>query len=180
MAAVDGRELTLQDSRYDAATARRVHGRDLTVSELGCYLSHCAAWELAAASTSLTLILESDARLECTLSELTSIVDDLGRYDKPWWLCLLYADDGCNKKSLAAKIPSLRIIKGECSRSHGYVVNPIGARRLLDESLPIKHALDGFTSRMSTKHEGIMLCSTHNLIGWDNNLKSTIQGVPHP
>ena len=62
--AIDGRQMdVLEHPRYDSITRRRCHGRDLKPGELGCSLSHRAAYEeIIKRNLDYALIIEDDAR----------------------------------------------------------------------------------------------------------------------
>lgn len=63
--AVDGRKMdVLAHPAYDFKRRRRAHGRDLKPGELGCMLSHRAAWaHILEKGYDHALVLEDDARL---------------------------------------------------------------------------------------------------------------------
>lgn len=63
--AVDGRQMdVLAHPDYDTARRRAAHGRDLKPGELGCFLSHRAAYEkIVEQNLDYALLLEDDARL---------------------------------------------------------------------------------------------------------------------
>lgn len=63
--AIDGRQMdVLAHKGYDAKTRRAAHGRDLKPGELGCLLSHRAAYQkIVDDNFDHALLLEDDARL---------------------------------------------------------------------------------------------------------------------
>ncbi|MEM7650497.1 MAG: glycosyltransferase family 25 protein [Pseudomonadota bacterium] len=64
--AIDGRQMNVAaHPEYDAKRRRAAHGRDLKPGELGCSLSHRAAYqEIFDRKLDYALLLEDDARLE--------------------------------------------------------------------------------------------------------------------
>ncbi|MCB1650845.1 MAG: glycosyltransferase family 25 protein [Alphaproteobacteria bacterium] len=75
--AIDGRQMdVLKHPGYDSKQRRAAHGRDLKPGELGCLLSHRAAYEeIIKRGWPCALLLEDDARLhEDTLPVLESFI----------------------------------------------------------------------------------------------------------
>jgi len=70
--AIDGRQMNvLAHPEYDGKRRRAAHGRDLKPGELGCSLSHRAAYrEILRQNLDYALLLEDDARLEENTKEV--------------------------------------------------------------------------------------------------------------
>ena len=70
--AVDGRQMNvLEHPDYDAKTRRSAHGRDLKPGELGCFLSHRAAYQkIVDDNLDYALLLEDDARFHENTKEV--------------------------------------------------------------------------------------------------------------
>lgn len=76
--AIDGRQMdVLAHPAYNAKRRRKAHGRDLKPGELGCLLSHRAAYHaIIERDLDYALLLEDDARLhEDTKATLESLLD---------------------------------------------------------------------------------------------------------
>ena len=58
--AVDGAQLIMPISCYPDKKVKRLLGFPLTSSELGCFLSHRAAWEHCVRTNQITLVFEDD------------------------------------------------------------------------------------------------------------------------
>ena len=82
--AVDENDLTEANYRHrlHADWWRRMRGRELSASEIGCFLSHYALWErIVAARIPCAIILEDDARLEDGFSV---IVEEILKAETRW------------------------------------------------------------------------------------------------
>jgi len=72
---------------FNHKKSRTLLGRDLSCGEIGCFLSHRAAWKLAAESDRPSLILEGDADLNESSRDVCEMLSD-GRAS--WELAMLY------------------------------------------------------------------------------------------
>jgi glycosyl transferase family 25 len=65
---------------YDAAAAKRRHGRALLPAEIGCYASHFKCWEwLAGAACDQAIILEDDTLVDWTMLRALAAYDFAAR-----------------------------------------------------------------------------------------------------
>lgn len=107
--------------------------RPLTVSEVSCFLSHKKAWQQVLSENKPMLILEDDAWLEASITE---VLNELGQLTDVDYVTLEVTR--LNRKKVVAKksekqfcgVNLLRLYQGR-SGAAGYVLWPTGAKKLL-------------------------------------------------
>lgn len=144
--AVAGRDLTAAEraAAYDADRNRRLARHPLVAAEIGCYLSHVAAWRrIDALDLPGAIVLEDDVRVT---GDLAGAIAALAA-DAPsggWDICKLFAfapppRDGVRDLGRGfsigwpAKVPTTAL---------AYAVTREGARKLLARSLPFFRPVD--------------------------------------
>lgn len=140
--AVDGRVLDLSTVAYDAAKVKRLLGFELTPKEIGCYLSHMAAWRACVRTQQPTLIFEDDFIIE---PHFETVVRTLVQSYADWDIVRLQAlcDSAC---SSVKTFGEFALVQNETDPlgATAYLVNPESAQRLLDASTDIFEPLDHY------------------------------------
>lgn len=145
--AVDGRRFTDAEvsARVDRPFFERWYGRPPSAGEVGCTLSHLAAYEmLLEGEAPFALVLEDDAEFS---REVSSVVnhDELRSWlaeDVPRILLLTQVD-----RYLARPIrqmedgPRIAVVRNAWL-AHGYVINRAGARLLRRKQSPVRFLVD--------------------------------------
>lgn len=155
--AVYGKHLSTQDLLrvYDREMALESLGRELTLGEVGCALSHIKIYKIMIEKKiPYALILEDDISIDFDLSK---VIDELIKIDK-WDLILLGHHSGMDndytKKSElsfwgSVKIlPDYRICRlcGKGYGTYGYLITLSGAKKLLNHTKLITKPIDFYTS----------------------------------
>ena len=156
--AVDGNALTpAQASLYDRDRALAVYGTDMNPAEIGCHLSHLAAYRrIIAENLDAALVLEDDIECDADLPRLLRAA--LADRRSPWQILRLQSTkrsvieaDRPNTRGLAVShcegrsVARLRCgVLGGC----GYLVKREGAIRMLAYAsrpfMPIDQAIDRY------------------------------------
>jgi glycosyl transferase, family 25 len=131
--ATAGASITLRDLNglYSQAVNRRSYHRPLLPGEIGCYLSHRAAWQrLLDSGHGMVAVFEDD--VECD-DDLPLILDKLARQTGGWEMVKLI---GRGRESISAAFPfgqGRELIEyGRVpSLTSAYVINRSGAAKLL-------------------------------------------------
>lgn len=154
--AVDGRHLDLSTVAYDPHKVKRLLGFELTPKEIGCYLSHMAAWRSCVAHQKPTLIFEDDFVVE---PHFETVVNALVQSREDWEIVRLQAL--CSSASNCVKKFSDFALVHNHSDPLGataYLVKPESAQRLLDASTYIYEPLDHYIEHHQ-KHGQKMLAA---------------------
>jgi glycosyl transferase family 25 len=149
--AVDGRTLDLDLMRSQGTLHRGNHLKcDLTAGEVGCYLSHVSAWKtLLERKLETALICEDDIVWR---PDANTIVDHfMAEVPADWDVIYLYSNAQVGSGKLndpGRKQLSTYVWQGynECGGAVCYAITNRGARFLMDNAFPIKHAVDGVTN----------------------------------
>jgi glycosyl transferase family 25 len=143
--AVDGRSLQPAQvaAAMDVSKFCRQHGMTPLPGELGCYLSHVAAFKrLLASPCSFGLILEDDVRPDAALArvveELTSEAAD--RWDMVK-LSSVHSGTPVPVRPLGES-HQLAVMLSRCTGSSAYLINRRAAQRYLDGLLPMSLPYD--------------------------------------
>jgi len=135
------------ESGFDHKKSRALLGRDLSCGEVGCFLSHRAAWKLAAASDHPSLILEGDAQLDKSSREVCEMLSD-GRAS--WELAMLYYSKCTPSVWYQQRLDStFRLAKFANRRAYclaAYMLTPAGADKLVKLSESFYLPADDFVS----------------------------------
>ncbi len=142
MDAVDGSKLDLSTVSYNAAKVRRMQGYTLTSREIGCYLSHMKCWQACVDRGVPTLIFEDDFVLLPHFEQvLATLVNDY----RGWQIVRLQAlEDKADVP--VADFGAYRLVHnhGDPLGATAYLVNPVSARKLIEESRDLYEPLDHF------------------------------------
>lgn len=129
--------------QYDASRAQRVYGRELTLGEVGCALSHLAVYrEIVDRQLPFALILEDDALIgNHTRAVCRRLLEKLSP-DEPTVVLLIHTQKytawGSAKLSRLHRLVRTR----DAFCGHAYVVTQAAARALLDELTPVHAPAD--------------------------------------
>lgn len=143
--AISGAALSPEDRAraFDERRFVRNEGRRAQTGEIGCALSHIAAYRIIAErQIPFALILEDDAWLNPNVPELLSAVERKHRPDAKSILLLTWVASALPKRG--AYLWSTYYVAGVriawCS--HGYVVSRAAAEALLKSLYPVSHLAD--------------------------------------
>jgi glycosyl transferase family 25 len=140
--AVDGRVLDMRNVAYQGAKVRRLLGFELTPKEIGCYMSHMAAWRSCVAQDRPTLIFEDDFVIQ---PHFVSAVHALLESGSDWNIVRLQAlCESADERVKAFGDFSLVRNASDPLGATAYLVNPVSAKRLLDASADIYEPLDHY------------------------------------
>ena len=154
--AVDGRKLPYPIPQYPANKVKRLLGFALTPNEIGCFLSHRAAWEACIATQTTTLVFEDDFLL---LPHFEDCVTQLIQHPHDWQIVRLQA----LLETPADTIKSFE--QFDLVRNHAdplgataYLIQPAAAKVLVEYSQEIYEPLDHFLEH-HTKHGQLTLAA---------------------
>lgn len=155
--AVNGKELSAEviSSVYDKSKTLMNIGRELTLGEIGCAISHLRIMENVVANNQIALILEDDIELminEAVLKEL------LGNFPDDWECMLLghhskYSrfEEGIKskwyKKTLVNDISCFRFCERPAG-GYGYMINKAGAKKVLSSFKSITKPIDSWSDKV--------------------------------
>ena len=143
--AVNGRSLSASRLAevYDGEANRRRARHPLVPGEIGCYLSHLAAWQrLVDSDAPGAIVLEDDFRVD---GNLATVLEALERDDGEWELAKLFAfKPVALEGEVRDLVDGVRIGKPRRvpSTTLGYAIRRTGAERLLVSSLPFCRPID--------------------------------------
>jgi glycosyl transferase family 25 len=130
-------------------------GRELTLGELGCTLSHLKIYkQMLAENIEQAVVLEDDVLLT---PEFLELVSNVSNFPDDYELMLLgyYADEVTEKRTrsnlwshhnIVSKLNALRLVQPTYG-THGYIINNAGAQKLVNELRVIKKPIDHYTGR---------------------------------
>jgi glycosyl transferase family 25 len=147
---IDGLQLQNTPPEYREAKVTRLLGFPLTLSEIGCFLSHRQAWVQCVEKNVPTLILEDDFSInphfEETLSSLSNGYQD-------WDIARLQGLLETSHTSLYSKAGYELVVNHEDPLgATAYIVKPHAAKKLIQRSNEIYEPLDHFLEHKS-KHQ---------------------------
>jgi len=151
--AVDGRLIEGEIEEYPRKKVRRLLGFDLSPSELGCFMSHKKAWEVASKESVPVLILEDDFLLNETFEKAIKFALE----NLPHWDLLRLQALEDSKSKLIIKGDQFSIVKNDSDPlgSTAYLVKPRTAINLLKAARVIYEPLDHFIEH-TAKHNRII------------------------
>ena len=172
--AVDGAQLNMPISCYPDKKVKRLLGFPLTSSELGCFLSHRAAWEHCVRTNQITLVFEDDFVLSPDFEKELNLL--LG-YASDWQLVRLQG-------LVEVDFTSIRPINGhQLVHNHqdplgatAYILNPDAATALIKHAQCIFEPLDHYLEH--EKVHGVRMLVMKPYPVWINGLTSTISDRP--
>lgn len=132
---------------FDHEKSRSILGRDLSSGEIGCFLSHRNAWKTAAESSTPSLILEGDAKLD---QDSCNVCERLTQRPTSWELAMLYYSKCIPSVWQQQRLDdTFRLAKFANRRAYclaAYIVTPEGAQKLLEMSEHFYLPADDFVS----------------------------------
>jgi glycosyl transferase family 25 len=172
--AVDGSQLSMPFAAYSDQKVKRLLGFSLTPAELGCFLSHQAAWMHCLDANEATLIFEDDFVLSPSFeSDLALILDHAAQWD------LLRLQGLVDLPStLIGTIGQYQLVHnhGDPLGATAYLVKPRAAAMLLARSQSIFEPLDHYLEH--EKVHGVRMLAMKPYPVWINGLTSTISDRP--
>jgi glycosyl transferase family 25 len=172
--AVDGSQLAMPIAAYSDQKVKRLLGFSLTPAELGCFLSHQAAWMHCLDSDEATLIFEDDFVLSPSFeSDLALILDHAAQWD----LLRLQGLVDLPFTSVGT-IGQYQLVHnhGDPLGATAYLVKPRAAALLLARSQSIFEPLDHYLEH--EKVHGVRMLAMKPYPVWINGLTSTISDRP--
>jgi glycosyl transferase family 25 len=172
--AIDGLRLQNFPLEYNEKKVGRLLGFSLTLSEIGCFLSHREAWLKCIEKNTPTLILEDDFVLSPNIHEAIN--------------CLLENQDLWDIARLQALTDSAHVVKKECKNfkivhndgdplgATAYLLKASSAKKLIIHSNEIFEPLDHFLEH-SKKH-GLKMAAIKPYPVTTNGSDSTIFDRP--
>lgn len=177
--AVDGSALPPELVKlYSAQSARETIGRVLLPGEIGCALSHYTIYRrILEESLDVALILEDDVVLS---SHLVSVLNSAINHHHQWELLNLITDVD---EELLVDSPigfhyTFTSFKENPNRTGAYLIRSTGAKKLLENALPIRMAADTLTGDFHGS--GIVLRGVFPNLATLRPLKSTFQRGNYP
>lgn len=182
--AVHGASLTTEeiDSYYDRDRAIAL-SHDMTLSEIGCALSHVFIYrKMVAEGIPYALVLEDDARLNNDLPHVISRLQDEYESTEPVVILLGHVRKYQNRAPLILD-EKYRVaeIYGTPVGAHGYFITLAGAKKLLDNLFPVWAVADDwaiFNDKFATVRALVPYCiglsefaQVSNLEGERKNIK---------
>ena len=172
--AVDGVQLNMPISGYLDKKVRRLLGFPLTHSELGCFLSHRAAWEHCVRTNQITLVFEDDFVLSPDFEKELNLL--LG-YASDWQLVRLQG-------LVEVDFTTIRPINGhQLVHNHqaplgatAYILTPDAATALIKHAQCIFEPLDHYLEHEKVHGVGMLAMKPYPV--WINGLTSTISDRP--
>ncbi|MDH3000857.1 hypothetical protein A1D23_10355 [Chelonobacter oris] len=180
--AVYGKELqkSFVDSIYDSLKSYHTIGREMTLGEIGCALSHIRIYKyILEHNIDVALILEDDVFFE---KDLLNALEQINLYPEDWNLVLLgHYSTHINGREIESPVSyrrrfklntgSLYKLMGYGYGTHGYLINQIGAKKLVNATRIIYKPIDHYTSDNSILNIYALLPT---VIKVNNNFDTTI------
>ena len=175
--AVDGANLTDEElESYDSSGAHAICARDLTRGEMGCSYSHLYIYKkMVAENISQALVIEDDVILN---DDVVNILKNTACYPDNWELIFFSHNNAVSsiwgKKRLLKNYNIVRFVEHPHYTS-GYLINRIGAEKLLNYGYPMRMPADLLTGDL--KNTGVNLYGIKPVcIEQDKSFEETITG----
>jgi len=140
--AVDGSALEVSPVEYKSNKVKRLQGYALTPNEIGCYLSHKAAWKRCLEKNVPALILEDDFVLSANFEKiLNALLNEVTEWSFVRLQGLYEVDF---KKVLEQSEFTLVKNQGDAVGATAYLLKPLVAARLIKHSVDIYEPVDHF------------------------------------
>lgn len=174
--AVDGERLEeTAPKHFTIGDAKPLCGRDLTLGEIGCSMSHLQIYErIVKAEQKYALILEDDVWLPRNTKQL---IKELIEWNKPqhWDIVLLHHKNPGFRKFSTQKINHrMRLVrfKRTAASTAAYIVSYKTAKHLLRIGEPIRMPADKLTGDYKINHLKIcgILCSPFSIDDFDTTI----------
>ena len=148
ISAVEGRKLSTEvlNQVYDSERSFEKQGRDMTLGEIGCTLSHARIWKkIVDENISNALILEDDAYLSQDTLEVMSRIDS---FPKNWEITLLFSTIGRSQpffRKPVFKDYRVELVRSLTWKTSSYLITLSGAVKLLKLTNPVYMPADWIT-----------------------------------
>ena len=172
--AVDGYALPSMPPSYQQSKVKRLQGYELTLGEVGCFLSHIKVWELCLKNNVTTLVFEDDILVD---KNIEVVINDLLTIGDRWSLIRLSGIYETDHQILQSR-STYDLVKnlGEPCGTAAYIIQPSAAKILLKNSTKIYEPVDHYLEHYS-KHGVRCLATKPYPIGLEHT-KSTITDRP--
>jgi len=173
--AIDGLKLYNTPPEYNEKKVSRLLGFSLTLSEIGCFLSHREAWLKCIEKNKATLILEDDFMFHLNIRESIAF---LLENQSLWDIARLQALSECEHVTLK-EMNQCKIVQnvGDPLGATAYLLKPSSAKKLIIHSNEIFEPLDHFLEH-SKKH-GLRMLAVKPYSVNTNGADSTIFDRPN-
>lgn len=132
---------------YERSTRLRIYGNDLTLGEIGCYLSHFAVWrQLANSNHDVWCVLEDDVVIT---DEFTERLVQAMLTSTPWGIMRLYDGGSAGTRTLQDNLAGIHLQyhRKQPGGLLGYLVRRHAAIRLIEFGQQIVHPVDDMINR---------------------------------
>lgn len=172
--AIDGLRLQNFPPEYNEKKVDRLLGFSLTLSEIGCFLSHREAWLRCIENNSPVLILEDDFHLSSSINEA---INCLLQNQDLWDIARLQALSD-SSHTVQKEFDHFKIVRNDYDPlgATAYVLKPSSAKKLIIHSNEIFEPLDHFLEH-SKKH-GLKMIAIKPYPVTANGSESTIFDRP--
>lgn len=144
--AVDGRAIKSLPYEYDSRSRLRNYGYDLSLGEIGCFLSHRTVWQRCQTTGIPHLIMEDDIKLTDNFKEALDTISRIKRFDL---LRLSGLTERVKSQIHIERIGPWSVVEElkDPGGSGAYVLFPSGAKKLLAHSERFHEPLDNFLEK---------------------------------
>ena len=131
---------------------RRLHDQIPGLGGIGCYLSHAELWQQLLKEPdddTVYCIVEDDVKVRCNKDTLDT---HLSQLPKDWEFVYLGYARELNMKPKSKTNGDTKYYKQIGDVTHGlqfYIINKSGAKKLLQQCLPITHQVDSYIGYMA-------------------------------
>lgn len=145
--AIDGKSLFSPIPEYAIDIRRLWYGYELTLGEIGCFLSHRALWKTCVELDTPLLIFEDDVEIKVNIQEILCAISKIEEdFD------FLRLSGVRTKKNIRLKIqsfPEFKVVEElrDPSGTGAYIITPRGASKLLKSSSSFFVPVDNFISQ---------------------------------
>lgn len=155
--AIDVRSWQDTPPSYNRKSRSLKYGYDLSLGEIGCFLSHRESWKYCVEKNAPLLVLEDDVTLS---SDFKLIIKELLESDLGWEFVRLFGSRSKSNYGIYVDFLSSRTVVEELYDSSGaaaYLLNPAGAKKLLNRSETFYNTVDFYIALRY--HHGLRIFS---------------------
>jgi GR25 family glycosyltransferase involved in LPS biosynthesis len=159
---------------YTIRKGRSLDSQFQSMNGIGCYLSHLNLWKqlLEDPENDMYIIFEDDTRANSTINDIREFLDEVDEFD---WDFLFLGFFKPFFTQVDTKIrENVYKINSQTFGLHAYIINKQGARKLVDNAIPIVDQLDSYISYMAMER-GFNAYRPKSSLFYQDNPKSSIQ-----